>query len=165
MTTRRGAAAALVGLVVLVAGPTACSKTAGTPVAASEVKSSTTAATSGSSDATSATTAVPTLPTRASATSATAAPTGPPVGTAIMKVIGGNAPVTIRYQINGGPEQTESGVSLPWEKQYSVYAELETSVTADGGAAELTCTIIMGGDKLVSFKSERRPTCNFAYWG
>jgi hypothetical protein len=98
-----------------------------------------------------------------SATSVT--PTGQPVGTATMKVSGGSAPVTIRYRINGGLEQTETNVSLPWEKQYSVYNELESQVTADGGDVALTCTIIMGGDKLVSLKSEPRPVCNFAYWG
>lgn len=93
------------------------------------------------------------------------APTGTPVATAMMKVSGGSAPVTIRYRINAGPEQTEASVPLPWEKQYPVYNELESQVTADGGDAALTCTIIMNGDKLVSFKSEPRPTCNFAYWG
>ena len=82
-----------------------------------------------------------------------------------MKVSGGSAPVTIRYRINGGPEQTETSVPLPWEKQYPIYNELESQVTADGGDAALSCTIIMNGDKLVSFKSEPRPTCNFAYWG
>ena len=92
------------------------------------------------------------------------APTGPPVGTATMKVIGGGAPVTLRYQINGGPEQTETDVTLPWEKQYQVYDEVETSVTADGGDADLTCTITMDG-KLLSFKTEPRPTCSFSYWG
>ncbi len=94
-----------------------------------------------------------------------AAPTGQPVGTAVMKVSGGSAPVTIRYRINGGPEQAESNVPLPWEKQYPVYNELESQVTADGGDTPLTCTIIMDGDKLVSLKSEPRPTCSFAYWG
>src|ERR1700728_3627939 len=93
------------------------------------------------------------------------APTGAPVGTAVMKVSGGSAPVTIRYRINGGPEQTETSVPLPWEKQYPIYNELESQVTADGGDAALSGTIIMNGDKLVSFKSEPRPTCNFAYWG
>lgn len=36
--------------------------------------------------------------------SVSAAPTGEPFGSAVMKVLGGNAPVTIRYRINGGPE-------------------------------------------------------------
>lgn len=92
-------------------------------------------------------------------------PTGQPVGTAVMKVSGGSSPVTIRYRINGGPEQTESNVPLPWEKQYPVYNEVESQVAADGGDTSLTCTIIMDGDKVVSLKSEPRPTCNFAYWG
>ncbi|WP_245845464.1 hypothetical protein [Mycobacterium arosiense] len=94
-----------------------------------------------------------------------AAPAGPPVGTAVMKVSGGSAPVTIRYRINGGPEQTETNVPLPWEKQYPVYNEVESQVSADGGDTPLTCTIIMDGDKLVSLKSEPRPACIFAYWG
>lgn len=82
-----------------------------------------------------------------------------------MKVSGSSAPVTIRYRINGSPEQTETNVPLPWEKQYPVYNEVESQVTSDGGDTALTCTIIMNGDKLVSLKSEPRPTCNFAYWG
>ncbi|OBK68670.1 hypothetical protein [Mycobacterium sp. 1165178.9] len=101
--------------------------------------------------------------TTAAPTSVT--PTGQPVGTAVMKVSGGSAPVTIRYRINGGPEQTEFKVPLPWEKQYPVYNELESQVSADGGDVALTCTIIMNGDKLVSLKSEPRPACSFAYWG
>jgi glycerate-2-kinase len=105
------------------------------------------------------------ITTAAPSTLTSVAPTGQPVGTAVMKVSGGSAAVTIRYRINGGPEQTEPNVPLPWEKQYSVYNELESQVTADGGDVALTCTIIMDGDKLVSLKSEPRPTCSFAYWG
>ncbi|WP_234009852.1 hypothetical protein [Mycobacterium colombiense] len=82
-----------------------------------------------------------------------------------MKVSGGSGPVTIRYRINGGPEQTGANAPLPWEKQYPVYDQLESQVTADGGDTALICTIIMDGDKVVSLKSEPRPTCNFAYWG
>lgn len=82
-----------------------------------------------------------------------------------MKVSGGSGPVTIRYRINGGPEQTETAALLPWEKQYPVYNQLESQVSADGGDAALNCTIIMDGDKVVSLKSEPRPTCDFAYWG
>lgn len=104
------------------------------------------------------TTSAPSAPT-------SVAPTGQPVGTAVMKVSGGSSPVTIRYRINGGPEQTETNVPLPWEKQYSVYNEVESQVTADGGEVALTCTIIMNGDKLVSLKTEPRPACSFAYWG
>jgi hypothetical protein len=81
-----------------------------------------------------------------------------------MKVSSGTGPVTIRYQINGAPEQTETNVTLPWEKEYPVYDKIESSVTADGGDAELICTIIMDGN-LVSFKTEARPTCSFAYYG
>jgi hypothetical protein len=40
------------------------------------------------------------------------------------------AAATIRYQINGGAEQVESDVALPWEMQYLVYDEIESSVTA-----------------------------------
>lgn len=100
-----------------------------------------------------------------STTSEPTPPTGEPVGTAVMKVSGGSVPVTIRYRINGGPEQIETNVTLPWEKRYTVYDELESQVTADGGATVLICTIIMDGDKLASFKSEPPPTCNFAYYG
>jgi hypothetical protein len=75
-----------------------------------------------------------------------------------MQVRGAASPVTIKYQINGGPEQTETDVTLPWEKQYPVYNEIESSVTADGGG-----TIIMDG-KLLALKSEPRPTCSFAYF-
>lgn len=82
-----------------------------------------------------------------------------------MKVIGTpDTPVTITYRINGEPEQTETNVFLPWEKQYPVYEEVPTSVTADAGDEELTCTITMDG-KLASFTTEARPTCSFAYYG
>ena len=160
MTTRRGAAAVVVGLALLVGDMTGCNKTAGTPVAAEKASPTTTVTSGSTSEATSEATS--TLTTTAATA---AAPTGPPVGTAVMKVMGGNAPVTIRYQINGGQEQTETGVSLPWAKEYPVYDKIETSVTADGGDIELICTITMDGDKLVSFKTEKRPTCSFAYWG
>ncbi len=89
---------------------------------------------------------------------------GNPIGTATMRVIGAAGPVTLRYQINGGPEHTETDVTLPWEKQYPVYDEISTSVSADGGDSAVTCTITMG-DKLVSYQTEPRPTCSFAYFG
>jgi hypothetical protein len=94
---------------------------------------------------------------------ATADP-GPQVGTATMRVSGAPGPVTLRYQINGGPQQTETGVTLPWEKQYPVYNEISTSVSADDGDTAVTCTITMDG-KLLSFQTEPRPTCSFAYYG
>jgi hypothetical protein len=94
---------------------------------------------------------------------ASATPTGQPIGTATMKVSGAGQ-ATIRYQINGGAEQTESNVALPWEKQYPVYNEIQSSVTADAGDAELLCSIIMDG-KLAAFESQPRPTCSFAYYG
>jgi hypothetical protein len=139
----------IVGVLLVIAAATGCTTTAGTPVA------DTTSGPAGPQ----ATTPAQTMP------SAGATPTPEPVGTAIMKVTGGSAPVTIHYQINGGSEETETGVSLPWEKQYPVYEELESQVAADGGDTVLTCTIIMDADKLVSFKTEPRPVCNFAYWG
>jgi|GEM_PF-2503447 len=93
------------------------------------------------------------------------APAGSPVGTATMKVLGSaDVPVSISYRINGGPQQTESDVTLPWEKSYPVYDEVETSVTADAGDAALSCTITMDG-MLAAFKTEARPTCSFAYYG
>jgi hypothetical protein len=94
---------------------------------------------------------------------ASATPTGQPIGTATMMVSGAGQ-ATIRYQINGGAEQTESNVALPWEKQYPVYNEIQSSVTADAGDAELLCSIIMDG-KLAAFESQPRPTCSFAYYG
>lgn len=148
MRSLKGLAAITVSATLAVG----CGTTTGTPVA------QTTAATSSAR--------YTTEPTRTTSESPKAAePTGTPVGTAVMKVIGGTAPVTIRYRINGGDEQTESNVTLPWEKQYSVYEELESEVAADGGSAELTCTITMDGDKLVSYKTEVNPVCNFSYWG
>jgi len=94
---------------------------------------------------------------------ASATPTGQPIGTATMKV-SGSGQATIRYQINGGAEQTESNVALPWEKQYAVYDEIQSSVTADAGDAELICSIIMDGN-LAAFESQPRPPCSFAYYG
>jgi hypothetical protein len=137
----------MVSVVAAGVGATGCAKTIAPP-----------AGTTSSLGTSQTTKAAPPAPT-------SVVPTGAPVGTAVMKVSGGSAPVTIRYRINGGPEQTETSVPLPWEKQYPVYNELESQVTADGGDTALSCTIMMNGDKLVSFKSEPRPTCNFAYWG
>jgi hypothetical protein len=145
MRSCRYAVGVMVSVVAVGIAPTGCTKTTAPPPG--------TTSSLGTSQST-----APPAPT-------SVAPTGAPVGTAVMKVSGGSAPVTIRYRINGGPEQTETSVPLPWEKQYPVYNELESQVTADGGDAALSCTIIMNGDKLVSFKSEPRPTCNFAYWG
>jgi hypothetical protein len=147
MRSCRYAVGVMVSVVVVGIAPTGCTKTTAPP-----------AGTTTSSVTSQSTKAAPPAPTSAT-------PTGAPVGTAVMKVSGGSAPVTIRYRINGGPEQTETSVALPWEKQYSVYNELESQVSADGGDAAISCTIIMNGDKLVSFKTEPRPTCNFAYWG
>ena len=60
---------------------------------------------------------------------AQATPTGEPVGSAVMAVRGGSGPVTTRYRIIGGPEETESDVTLRWEKSYPVYDEIESFVT------------------------------------
>ncbi|TDH52109.1 hypothetical protein E2F47_14945 [Mycobacterium eburneum] len=86
------------------------------------------------------------------------------MGTATMKVTGGSAPVTITCSINGAAEQTETNVTLPWEKQYPVYDKVETWVTADGGAEVLGCTITMGGN-VAAYMNEVHPTCSFAYYG
>lgn len=94
---------------------------------------------------------------------APATPTGQPIGNATMTVRG-PGPATIRYTINGGAEQTETNVALPWEKQYPVYDKIQTSVSAEAGDSELICTIIMDGN-LVSSVTEPRPTCSFAYYG
>ncbi|CAJ1587225.1 hypothetical protein [[Mycobacterium] wendilense] len=149
MRQLRYAVVALFGVVALATG---CSSTAGTPVAEKAGTATAETATSAPS-------------TTSPSTTPQAAPAGDPVGTAVLAVRGSGAPVTIRYRINGGPEQTETNVVLPWEKQYDVYWELDSEVSADGGDAELICTIIFNGDQLVSFVSEPRPTCTFAYWG
>ena len=46
-----------------------------------------------------------------------------------------------------------------------MYDEIESEVTADGGDTELICTITFDGEKLVSFVTQPRPTCKFAYGG
>lgn len=131
------------GVVVVVVALAAagCSTTTGTPVA-------------GTSDAV----------TSERITTPPTTPSGPPVGQAVMRV-DGSGPATIRYQINGGPQQTETGVTLPWEKSYPVFDQVESTVSADAGDTSLICTITMDGDKLVSFVSQPRPVCSFAYWG
>ena len=74
-------------------------------------------------------------------------------------------PVTIRYQINDGPEQVELNVILPWSKAYPVYEELNSSVTVEGaGENVLSCSIIMDG-KLLAYRSAPNVSCSFAYWG
>ena len=109
--------------------------------------------------------------TRAAQTSQTtqtttrpAEPSGEPVGTAVMRVEGSGT-ADIRYRINSGPEQTDNDVTLPWEKQFPVYEELENEVIADAGETILTCTIIMDGELLLAFKTEPRPNCDFMYFG
>jgi hypothetical protein len=152
----RSATGVVLAVLVIALAATGCNTTGGKPVAADSTAAHTSApaTNSGTAQAPSATT---------SSKTPAAAPTGPPVGTATMQVSGGAGPVTIKYQINGGPEQTETNVTLPWEKQYPVYNEIESSVTADAGDTELSCNIIMDG-KLVALKSEPRPTCSFAYF-
>lgn len=155
MRTRSAIGAAL-GVVVIAVAATACATTTTTQGKPTAAESATGSSTTPTSPEATATTATPKTPS--------AAPSGPPVGTATMQVTGGAAPVNIRYQINGGPEQSETGVTLPWEKQYPVYNQVESSVTADGGDTELNCSILMDG-KLLAFRHEARPTCSFAYWG
>ena len=153
--TKRPLSGVVLGLAVLTVMATGCAGNAANndkPAAVGSTSRSAVATTTSSTGRTSTTTSV-----------APATPTGRPVGTATMTVRG-PGPATIRYTINGGAEQTEANVALPWEKQYQVYDEIETSVTADAGDAELICTIIMDG-KLVSFVTEPRPTCSFAYYG
>lgn len=94
-------------------------------------------------------------------TTSAAPPSGAQVGTATME-IQGSGTATIRYRINGGAEQTENGATLPWSKQYPVYPELNSSVSAQGSGAT-GCTIMMA-DKIASFKMEPNPTCEFAYY-
>lgn len=117
-----------------------------------------------SSESTTTSTSMTTSTRTTAATSVAPTPTGEPIGTATMSMSGATRPVTITYSINGGPEQTEADVVLPWSKDYPVYPELDTWVKAADGDAEMTCTITMDG-KLASFKTEPRPTCSFAYWG
>ena len=112
-------------------------------------------------------TAVPdggsTAPAAESPAPASPAPTGGRVvGTAVMRVTGSAAPVTIRYRINGGPEQVETVQALPWERSFEARDQVSSSVTADGGDEILTCTIMMGS-MLVGFKVDPRPTCTFYY--
>lgn len=91
--------------------------------------------------------------------SSSPAPTGLPIGTATMEVQGSGT-ATIRYRINGGAEQTETDATLPWSKDFPVYPEIESSVTAEGGTG---CTITMQG-MLVTFVPDPNPTCTFAYY-
>jgi hypothetical protein len=146
----RSASGVVLGVVVVALAAAGCNTTGGKPVAADSAAAHSSAAATAPSASTSSKTPA-------------AAPTGPPVGTATMQVSGAAGPVTIKYQINGGPVQTETDVTLPWEKQYPVYNEIESSVSADAGDTELSCNIIMDG-KLVALKSEPRPTCSFAYF-
>jgi hypothetical protein len=101
MRTYRYAVGVIVSVVSAGVAATGCAKSTG-PAAH-------TTRTSATSQTTTSASAAPT-----SGTPTPAAPTGEPVGTAVMKVSGGSAPVTIRYRINGGPEQTETNVLLPW---------------------------------------------------
>jgi hypothetical protein len=153
----RSATAVVLAVFVVALAATGCNTTEGKPVAADSAAAHSSAATKSPMSTAQA------PPATTSSQTPAAAPTGPPVGTATMQVSGAAGPVTIKYQINGGPVQTETDVTLPWEKQYPVYNEIESSVTADAGDTELSCNIIMDG-KLVALKSEPRPTCSFAYF-
>ncbi len=112
-------------------------------------------------DATETSTTV-TAPAETANSTEPAVPTGKPAGTATMEVTGGTGPVTVRYSINGAPEQVETVETLPWTKDYPVYDRVSSYVSAEGASM---CTIIMDGDKLVAFRSEADPTCSFAHWG
>ena len=142
-------------LAVIAVAATGCTGSDDTPASTGSAVTRSEVATTTSSSQSPATTTT--------SETASATPTGQPIGTATMKVSGAGQ-ATIRYQINGGAEQTESNVALPWEKQYPVYDEIQSSVTADAGDAELICSIIMDG-KLAAFESQPRPTCSFAYYG
>jgi hypothetical protein len=151
MSPRRVPTAALAAAFVSVVAVGGCSATTtGTPM--------------GINAGTTPTTYASATPSASATTSAAPTPTGPPIGQATMKVLVGEATVTIRYRINGGAEQTETNVTLPWEKEYPVYDKIGSSVTAEGGDEKLICTIIMDG-LLVAFVTEPNPTCSFAYWG
>jgi hypothetical protein len=154
----RSATGVVLAMVVVALAAPGCNTTGGKPVAADSAAAHSSAAATNSP--------ITTAPAPSASTSSktpAAVPTGPPVGTATMQVSGAAGPVTIKYQINGGAEQTETDVTLPWEKQYPVYNEIESSVTADAGDTVLNCSIIMDG-KLLALKSEPRPTCSFAYF-
>ncbi|NMD54855.1 hypothetical protein FK530_08795 [Tsukamurella conjunctivitidis] len=84
------------------------------------------------------------------------------MGSAVMRVTGSAAPVTIRYRINGGPEQVETAATLPWERTFEARDQVSSSVSADAGAEILTCTIMMGS-LLISFKVDPTPSCTFYY--
>ena len=103
-------------------------------------------------------------PSSAAAASPTqATPAAKRVGDAVMRVVG-DGRATIRWRINGGDEQVETNVALPWEKQYPVYERVSSEVTADAGDTVLGCFIIFRGDMLVAYRNDPQPRCEFAYW-
>jgi hypothetical protein len=153
--TLRGAAGGVVAVAVLTAAAAGCADTEGIPTAESEATRSA-PATTRTTTTTTATTATTT------AGAASPAPTGPPLGTATMKVTGADR-ATIRYRINGAAEQVLPDVALPWEMPYPVFDKVQSSFSADGGDTALTCSIIMDG-MLAAFTTEPRPTCSFAYY-
>lgn len=145
--------ASVLAAAVIAVAATGCTGTEGKPIAESTSAPSEVATTTAPSLSSTAATAPEPAP---------ATPTGQPIGTATMRVSGAEQ-ATIRFQINGGAEQIEPNAALPWEMQYPVYNEIQTSVTADAGDVALTCSIIMDG-QLAAFKTEPRPTCSFAYY-
>ncbi len=153
MTNRYALGVVLVAAVIAAAA-TGCTGNDGT---------STSTESAGSPSEVATTTPSPSPAATTTSEAASPTPTGQPIGTATMRV-GGSGQATIRYQINGAAEQTESNVALPWELEYPVYSEVQSSVSADAGDAELTCSIIMDG-QLAAFKTEPRPTCSFAHYG
>ncbi len=77
-----------------------------------------------------------------------------------MSVTGGSGPVTIRYRINGQPEQTDADVTTPWTKDYPVYPKVETTVAVQGQAM---CTITLKA-MVVSFQPGPNPKCSYAHY-
>ena len=140
------------GAVVAAIVAAGCTTTDGS---ATEDATSSVASAAGSSDAGSS--------EAGSCATAAATPTGAPVGTAVMKVDGGGT-VTLRYTINGGPEQTEINVTLPWEKTYDAHNQISSSVSVDSGGREVMCTITFNRNMLVSHVTKPDPTCTFAYY-
>src|ERR1700739_3891424 len=93
----RSAVGVVLAVIVVALAAAGCNTTAANPVVADSATAHSSAA---------ATTAQgPSAPTSSSAPAG--APTGPPAGAATMQVRGATSPVTIKYQINGGAEQTD----------------------------------------------------------
>ncbi|MFT3714469.1 MAG: hypothetical protein QM774_00580 [Gordonia sp. (in: high G+C Gram-positive bacteria)] len=88
----------------------------------------------------------------------------PAVAGAAKLQVQGTGTATIHYTVNGGDEQTEENVTLPWEKEYGAVDELTSTVKGDG-AGVTGCSITFGGDKLVAMENDPAKECTFAYFG